>query len=100
MINEKVTNKELELFLREPVSNLVFMPNHAMMVQMAKEIQAYRQAFETPSAYLVTGGKMFRDRVSSMKGEALESVSTRKDGSHVEGLFRDPFFEEKKIEQI
>lgn len=44
MINQHITDKELEMFAAEPVNNLAFVPNHAMAQKMARELLARRHA--------------------------------------------------------
>ena len=61
------------------------------LIKAENELLAYRKAFSgEPDAYVVTGGKFFKDTVCSMKGEALEAVSTRKDSSYILELYRKP----------
>ena len=44
MINDRVTDKELEMFAAEPQNNLVFSPNHALAQIMARELLALRRS--------------------------------------------------------
>lgn len=44
MINEKVSNEELEAFIAEPVNGMVMMPNRDLAVAMAEELLALRKA--------------------------------------------------------
>jgi len=44
MINDRVTDKELEIFAAEPQNNLVFAPNHALAQMMARELLALRRS--------------------------------------------------------
>lgn len=44
MINDRVTDKELEMFAAEPQNNLVFAPNHALAQMMARELLALRRS--------------------------------------------------------
>ncbi|QNU44345.1 hypothetical protein IDH70_04760 [Mixta calida] len=61
------------------------------VVEMARELMALRKAFSgAPDAYVVTGGKFFKDRICRMKGEAQEALNTRKDSSYIIGLYRKP----------
>ncbi|WP_145055808.1 hypothetical protein [Mixta calida] len=43
MINAHITNKELEMFVAEPVNNMAFVPNHEMAQSMARELLALRK---------------------------------------------------------
>lgn len=43
MINEKVSNEELEAFIAEPVNRMVMMPNRDLAVAMAKELLEFRR---------------------------------------------------------
>lgn len=43
MINDRVTDKELEMFAAEPQNNLAFAPNHALAQKMAIELLAFRR---------------------------------------------------------
>ena len=43
MINEKVSNEELEAFIAEPVNGMVMMPNRDLAVAMAKELLDFRR---------------------------------------------------------
>lgn len=52
MINDKITDKELEMFAAEPENNLAFAPNHAMAQKMAKELLAHRKAWREPVGYI------------------------------------------------
>ena len=44
MINDRVTDKELEMFAAEPENNLAFAPNHALAQMMARELLALRRS--------------------------------------------------------
>lgn len=44
MINNRPTDKELEMFVAEPQNNLVFAPNHALAQMMARELLALRRS--------------------------------------------------------
>lgn len=44
MINDRLTDKELEMFAAEPENNLVFAPNHALAQMMARELLALRRS--------------------------------------------------------
>ncbi|WP_238343258.1 hypothetical protein [Pantoea eucalypti] len=43
MINDRLTDKELEMFAAEPQNNLAFAPNHALTQMMARELLALRR---------------------------------------------------------
>jgi len=44
MINDRLTDKELEMFAAEPQNNLVFAPNHTLAQMMARELLAIRRS--------------------------------------------------------
>lgn len=44
MINDRLTDKELEMFAAEPENNLAFAPNHALAQMMARELLALRRS--------------------------------------------------------
>lgn len=44
MINDRLTDKELEMFAAEPENNLAFAPNHALTQVMARELLALRHS--------------------------------------------------------
>lgn len=44
MINDRLTDKELEMFAAEPQNNMVFAPNHALSQLMARELLALRRS--------------------------------------------------------
>lgn len=44
MINDRLTDKELEMFAAEPQNNLAFAPNHALTQMMARELLALRRS--------------------------------------------------------
>ena len=44
MINDRLTDKELEIFAAEPENNLAFAPNHALAQMMARELLALRRS--------------------------------------------------------
>lgn len=43
MINNRLTDKELEMFAAEPQSNLLFAPNHTLAQMMARKLLALRR---------------------------------------------------------
>ena len=44
MTNDRLTDKELEMFAAEPQNNLVFAPNHVLAQMMARELLALRRS--------------------------------------------------------
>jgi len=44
MINDRLTDEELEMFAAEPENNLAFAPNHALAQMMARELLELRRS--------------------------------------------------------
>ena len=67
MINEKVSNEELEAFIAEPVNGMVMMPNRYLAVAMAKELLAFRKASSEPVADVVPWSHPTEERTCDIR---------------------------------
>lgn len=67
MINEKVSNEELEAFIAEPVNGMVMMPNRDLAVAMAKELLAFRKASSEPVTDVVPWSHPTEERTCDIR---------------------------------
>lgn len=67
MINEKVSNEELEAFIAEPVNGMVMMPNRDLAVAMAEELLAFRKATGEPVADVVPWSHPTEERACDIR---------------------------------
>ena len=67
MINEKVSNEELEAFIAEPVNGMVMMPNRDLAVAMAAELLAFRKATSEPVADVVPWSHPTEERACDIR---------------------------------
>lgn len=67
MINEKVSNEELEAFIAEPVNGMAMMPNRDLAVAMAEELLVLRRATSEPVADVVPWSHPTEERTCDIR---------------------------------
>ncbi|MEN4771353.1 hypothetical protein [Duffyella gerundensis] len=72
MINDRVTDKELEMFAAEPQNNLAFAPNHALVQKMAIELLAFRRT----GSELVGVARAALDYVDAIPCDIADALDT------------------------
>lgn len=72
MINDRVTDKELEMFAAEPQNNLAFAPNHVLAQKMAIELLAFRRT----GSELVEVARAGLDYINAIPADIADGFDT------------------------